>query len=313
MHFVDRTLVRLADPASRGELFTPVVAERLAVAAFGSSETLTEPFAATVDRVTLGVTSNSEPQLRARLSPLDGRMWDVEAFGSGFAATAPFLPAVVEGSLSATAQQVNGRVATVEARRGVLPDLATLEAVATPAERANATLLERRRRIELARRLAEPALQDDDADLLARGWLVGAGVSGVEEFIAAGEGPHGVDRLALKFEPLEAGPAEVRSARFVAGVVVDDLSPDDVALLGMLQRTRELQKLVAFAGRRTEPLAGLEPKYSVPVLWFVPDTRFDDSDWPLDEGGFGFGRPAAREARAAAWLAEHGIVLAGIP
>src|SRR5262245_16518219 len=123
MHFADRTLVRLADPASRAELFTPIVAERLVVAAFGSSETLTEPFAATVDRLTLGVASGSEPQLRARLRPPDGRMWDVEASASGFDAGASFLPAVVEGFLSARSQPVNARVATVETRRGTLPDL----------------------------------------------------------------------------------------------------------------------------------------------------------------------------------------------
>jgi hypothetical protein len=313
MHFVDRTLVRLADPASRVELFTPVVAERLAVAAFGTSETLTEPFAAVVDRLTLGVTCGSETQLRARVRPPDGRVWDVEASAGGFDAAASFMPAVVEGFLSATAQQVNARVATVEARGGALPNLAALEANATPAERANATLLERRRRIELAHRLADPALQDAEADLLARQWLTGAGVSTVEELIAVGEGPHGVARLALTFEPPEAGPPGVRSTRFVAGVVIDALSSEGGALLGMLERTRELQKLVATAGRRTEPLAGLEPTYAVPVLWFVPHTQFDDDDWPLDEGASLFNRPASREARAAAWLAGHGIVLAGIP
>lgn len=312
MHFADRTLIRMADPESRGALFTSVVAKRLVIAAFGSVDTLTDPFTATVDRLTLGVASGSELQLRGRLRPPDGPTWDFEAAAAGATAGALFLPAIVEGFLSATAELSTARVASVTTRSGSLPDLATLESTASAAERADPTLFERRRRIELVHRVADSQLADDVADRLGQQWLADARIARVEQLIASGRGPHGVDRLALKFEPLEPGPPAVRTARFVAGVVIDPLAPNDGGLLGMLQRTRELQKLVAAAGRRTEPLAGLEPKYPVPVLWLVPGETFEEDDWPVAPGVAAGDRATGRETRAAGWLAGHGIVLTGV-
>ncbi|MFC3077462.1 hypothetical protein ACFODL_05100 [Phenylobacterium terrae] len=313
MHFEDRTLVRMADPASREALFSPVVAERLLSAAFGPNPLLTQPFSASVTHVALGVSAGAGPSLRGHWRFPDGRPGgDAEAVVLGLAAASGVLPAIVDGLVAATMSPVTGRIAEVSGRTAELPRLEALDAGATAAERADPARLESRRRLQLAKAVAGAGLDDADARLVADQWLSAAGAGSVAELLEAAAGPAGVERLSLKYEFTEPQAPAQQAARFVAGVVISDLAGPEPSLLEILRISRDLQRAIMATGRSTGPLGGLQPLRPAPVIWFVPAQSFEDADWPGPAGGSNAQRASARQARAAAWLADQGVALAGV-
>lgn len=304
MQFEDRILVQLGDAASRQALFTPGLAERLVAAAFGPDGPYAAPFSFGATAATLGVRAAEDLRLRATWRMADGRVGgEVDAMLPSFSASEPgVVAAVVEGTVAASMAPVTGRIAAMDARTAELPSLAAIEAGVPAADRADPAAHERRRRVLLGQAVGG-ALAEDEALVLAERTLAGAGAGTVAEFLASPAGPAAVARLALRYELTDPGPAAQHAAQFVAGVLVRDLAAPGIASL--LQQSRELQRAMRGAGRGTAPLAGLAPRHAVPVIWLIPLAGFGDADWPgADE--------AAREARAAAWLAEQGVALMGV-
>lgn len=305
MQFEDRILVQLGDAATRQALLTPALAERLVAAAFGPDGPYAAPFSFGATTVTLGVRAAEDLRLRATWRMADGRV------GGEVDATLPFLStaepgvvaAVVEGTVAASMAPVTGRIAAVNARTAELPSLAAIEAGVSAGERANAASFERGRRVLLGK-VVGGALADDEALALADSTLAGAGAANVAEFLALSSGPAASARLALRYELTEPGPAAQQATQFVAGVLVRDLAGAP-GIAALMQQSREVRRAMRGAGRGTAPLAGLAPRHSVPVIWLIPRSGFGDADWPGPDD-------AAREVRAAAWLAEQGIALMSI-
>lgn len=312
MKFADEILVRLGDPASRRALFGAVVAERLVAACYGGLNLFAGPFSADPANLTIGAALDAQPRLRGHGRGPDGRFFEFDADFTDFAPVRPAYPALVEGSLSASLTDVSGRIASVVSTTGLLPPLDQLDAGASNSERSNADKLERRRRIELVKAIADPGLADDAALMLAGEWTDAAGVEDIPALLEKAAGPAGAARLAMQFELLDAGAARLRTARFAAGVIIGDPTDAESDLLGMVAQAREVQRLLRAAGHLTTPLGGIEPVVGTPVIWFVPKATFDDQTWPVG-GNVPAGNLAQeREKRAAGWLAGQGIVLAGV-
>lgn len=313
MRFEDKVLIALGDPDSRKALFGATLAARLLRAGFGSLDPFTAPYAADAQSVMLAVAPSEPPRYRGRAQTTDGRFVQFDAELADPSACEPLLAAVVEGMLSATLAPVTGRIAAVTTRRGMLPTLAALDVAASAAERADVAMLERRRRIGLARAIAGDALDEDGAQLLADEWLQQATQDRVEDFLRSAAGPAGFERVALRYDVIEPAAPSQRTTRFVAGVVISDpLAAQGPSMLEIVARARAAQRVVRAAGKATAPLGGMEAVVSAPIVWFVPASTFDDDGWPLANGIPANERPARRQERAAAWLASEGIALAAV-
>jgi len=313
MKFADAALIRLGDDAARKSLFGPIVAERLVAACYGAGDVFSGPFRADPANVTIGAAIDFQPRLRGGARCPDGRLFEFDADLVDLAPVRASCPVIIEGTISATLADVSGRISTVKSAAGPLPTLELLDAGVPPAVLGDPDKLERSRRIKLARALAGAALEEDVALLLAEEWTGNAGVSDIPEFLDAASGPATATRLEMQFELLDGNAApRQRTARFAAGVLVGDPADAEFGFLTMLNQSREAQRLLRASGHLTAPLGGIEPVVATPVVWFVPRTAFNDDHWPVDNNVQPAGRPGAREKRAAAWLAQQGIVLAGI-
>lgn len=311
MDFVDRVLVRLADPASRAALFDAESIAQLVEAAYDTEAMPVEPPftpvfddvrigyvtppSATADGEWMGTGGADRTELRLRL----------HGFGSAQRIDALWRGALVVRTAVATDRIDNVELAQpgfdvdpeIEAELGSLPtDPAQLET-------------ERRTRVlaRLRAGLDQPAaFTDDHLDRL----LVGVGAGSVGDLVTRFAGQAAASAVQIRYTPPSSAPPTARPLPFSAAVLVRDLgfSLADTLVQSRLVRARaEELGLIAPA----EP--AVRQRHPVVVVLMVPAEVFDDEAWPGGDSGTGAQRRAARFARAGQWLAHEGIGLVAVP
>jgi hypothetical protein len=240
--FVDMTLVRLADEATRGDLFDQDALELLLDAAYDASALgIVGPFMATFDDFRLG-------WARSALGLLDGT-WNVV-----------------------------GAVERTEARFR----LSGLRADGLP--RVDAVWL---------------------------GSIIARHRTGGEPITSVATQPPQHDAIAATIT--FAAPAEVSQASHALPVAVAVLVRPDLAVADALHDVGIVRERLAGLGVERAPDGGLSPRNRLVVCLVVPDTVFDDADWPGATSGMSSAEQrAARRAAAGGWLAREGIGLVAV-
>ncbi|MBS3939671.1 MAG: hypothetical protein KG028_01800, partial [Actinobacteria bacterium] len=247
-----------------------------------------------------GTWQGAEPApTRARLtvSGLTGRPIRAAALWTGaVVARSPSNDAPVT-SVAAALTDVAGIDAQIAARPGGLP--------------ADPNALEAARREVLEARLAADLEQPDAlGEELVDRWLTRLGAGSMAELLPALDGGAvAVETLHVAFAPPTGGPPAPRPFPVSAALLVAD-APVPVGAL--LAETDEVRRHFAGHGLQRPAAPGLERKSDITVVWLVPATAFDDTDWPGGGTGSAAARRARRIAAAGAWLADAGIALVAV-
>ena len=303
MNYTDRTLVELADPATRSGPFDQTALEQIVSAGYDVDALgITGPFTALFDDFRLAVAAEAEGVLDGAFAPVSGEGATQATFRlTGLPEQQPLrIDALWRGAIVAR-YRVGGEpitdvtsnwpdpgaidTAVKAAHGGVLP----ADPVALESARHAALLA------ELQAGLDQPASLDD-AGLDAM--LAEAGAESVGDLLAH-PGTAELGTLSVTF----AAPANVAQAAKrlpVAGaLLVRDVGFSVADLLAESSLVRErLTRL----GAGLPSGNGLRPLRQLLVIWIVPASVFADADWPGTTADL-------RRAKAGAWLAQAGIGL----
>ena len=317
MNFVDATLVRLADATQRNTLFAASALEGIARAAYDTDQLpLSGPYDAVFERVDLGSHLPARATGTLRWALADGRArGDGELTLDGLGGAPLGVSAVWHGAIVARSQPAAGRISAVTVR---WTDVARVDAdvvTALGALPAAPAALEAARRDALLARvqaaLAHPAAIDA-AWLDA--WLDRHGVGSVAALLEHDLATLRPAALQVHFDTTVApGPPSPVLLPLAAAVLIRDPATPDFSLEALVCTSKLAQRHLETLGAERPADAALPARQPITVVWLVPDTWFDDPDWP---GGDPAATPAAnralRAAAAASWLAAEGIAIAAL-
>ena len=314
MNFVDYTLVRLADPLTRSSLFDDDALEEMATAAYGEEvAVLSGPYQPIFQEVRIGV---SLP-----------RRATVDGWWSGGAAQprseGRFVLAGVgrDSQVRIDALWRGGIVARVTPATGTIveeisswPDSSGIDdeiIAALGSLPSDPEVLEAERRSRfLARVRATLGQPDAFTDAIFDDWLARVGAGSVSELVTRFRSEIFTGTLRIRYsDPARPTPSP-RELPLTAAVLVRDapLSLADLVAESklMLEHLRE-----AGVERARDPEMGA--RAAVLAVWLVPETVFDDTDWPGGTSGTVSAKRLKRRRAAAKWLGPEGIVMAATP
>lgn len=303
MNFADKVLVRLANPATRAAVFDGPALEQIASAAYDTSRgALDGPYSAVFDDFEIGVVVPRLGTLEGHFGSLSGTERSGAHFTvSGIGGSVFIIDAFWRGYVVARVSSPTGRITDVET---AWPDLSAIDreiVVALGSLPANPATLATERRSRLIAQLQAGSADPNvvTTDLIDR--LVERTQStSLNEYFdrysrAATFGP-----VQVTFAP---GPPPVLSAKplpVAAAILVRDTP---AGLSQMLADSRNVREYLEGAGMGRVEETGLPLRRGTLVIWVLPQTAFDDTDWPG-------ATPAARRTAAGEWLAREGIGLA---
>jgi hypothetical protein len=315
LDYVDFTLVRLADEASRAALFDQAALEQLALTAYDTDAMLLGgPYTAIFDELVVGLTVPRRAVAEAAWGPVTGSdrregRWTLLGVGgdAGVRVDALWRGAVVARAVSPLSR-IEHVLTAWPSPAGI--DEEIVAALGGLPAAPDALEAERRARL-LARLRAgfrQPAAL---GDAVLDAWLRDLGAGSVGELLARFASQLGTAALQLSFSapPAEEAAAPRRLPIAVA-ILVRDTPLQLAQLLADSKLVRDHLRELGVE-RASEP--GAAVRQPLVVAWMVPDATFDDADWPGGTTGTPDARRQARRAAAGRWLAREGIGLVTTP
>jgi hypothetical protein len=308
VNFVDKTLVALADPASRPATFDQTALEQIVSAGYDAGAMGAQgPYSAVFDEFRLGISTEPEGVLDGTLQPV----------GTSEQTTARFrLTGIVESNGLRVDALWRGSVVARFARAGdpitaVVTNWPTLGTIDAEVAQANGGVLpsnpgvletQRRARFVAHMRVAldQPNLFDDPA---LDTWLQTVGARSVGDLLENFVGSVDPGTITVTFAPPAAVSATPQPLPIAAALLVRDAP---LSLAELLRESALVRERLRALGAERPADAGLRRTQPVLVIWVIPISVFNDADWPG-------ANPAARRANAGAWLAREGIGLAATP
>lgn len=314
LDFVDFAVVRLADPTARAGVFDQEVLAQIAAAGYGQDAlTLDGPYSAVFDELSVGVSL-------ARRTAVDGTYGAITdparhelhfwLAGNGPGTTVR-IDALWRGAVVARRLPADARIVSAEA---AWPDASGIDAAIVAALGAlpsDPAALEHERRTRFLARLralmhAPDTLTDARFDAL----LASADVLSVTELFDRFRGQELLGALQIKFNPPDVERASTpRPLPVTAAIFVRD---QPVHVSELIADSKQVRAALVELGveRARDATTDRAP---VLVLWIVPETLFDDNDWPGATDGSAADKRLQRRRAAAAWLAPEGIAVAVMP
>jgi hypothetical protein len=315
MNYVDTTLVRLADPATRAPLFDAVALEQIVRAAYDTaSMPVAGPFQAVFDDFQLGFAVPPAATLEGAWGPVGG----VERFEARFhllglgGDSPPRVDALWRGSVVARVPASNDRVTAVG---GSWPDAGRIDADieadlgALPADPAALEQERRTRFLDRVRATLHAPTLFTGAALDA--WLREVGAESVGDLLTRYRGTVHAGAVQVTFAPPDPVPPSPRALPVAAALLIRDA---DFSVGDLLAESKTVRARLEGLGLHRPPDPALRPRQPLLTVWVVPGTVFDDADWPGAAAGMTADQArAARRAAAGAWLAREGIGLVATP
>ncbi len=311
MNYDDRTLVRLADPAGRAEVFDQDGLAQVIAAAYDTEVVPVEgPYRPVFDEFRIGIFAAHTGQLegtwqQAGRAEITEARFRLSGMGGGPAVR---VDALWRGSVVAQAAPEQARIVRAAT---AWPSLGAIDAeivAALGALPANAAALEQERRTRLLARLRS-ALDQPEAFTNGRldDWLASVGATSVTDLLTRFQGSVLPGTVTVAFSPAVDAPPELVTFPLAAAILVRDAGFSVAQLLADSKMIRtQLEPL----GLERPRDAMLHPRGVAPIVWVVPAAVFDDADWPGgNEGMDAAALRAARRAAAGRWLAQEGIAL----
>jgi hypothetical protein len=317
MNFVDLTLVRLADPATRSDVFDQTALEQLLGAVYDAGLMgFGGPYTAAFDEFRLGLAT---PELGtveggwrvAGAADHTEAQFHVAGIGD---ATGVRIDAFWRGGILARFALGGEPITSVETNWPALGDIDSAIAAANggvlPAEPA----LEQERSVrmltEVRAGLAEPDAWTVD-DLYR--WIGETGATSVGDLLERHRGTDGLATMKVQFAA--PGPPQDTPRALGVALAIAIRGKDNFSLAQLLADSKSVRERLQPLGLDPPGGDGLALRHSVVVCWIVPETIFDDADWPGGDAG-GLTPAQQRESRrviAGTWLAAEGIGLVTTP
>jgi hypothetical protein len=305
MDFVDATLVRLADPASRAAVLDEVaLAQLIAASRDIDGLDVAAPYAAVFDTLRFFYSDDRGVAFSGAwmtVGHTDRSELSVQAAGLGV--PGPRIDALWTGAITATARPADSHVDQVTL---AYADVGGLDAEIIPLP-TDPTQLEVQRRAHLLARirakLDQPNLFDDAA---LGAWLVKLDVTSVSELMAGPQTAAGASIRVHYTSPADVAPL-AQTFHVAVAFLVRSMPISIAELLDETRRIRPYLDQLGFAlPRLSDPRARRTPL----VAWVVPGELFDDTGWPgATASAQAAAARASRRAWAGSWLASEGIGL----
>jgi len=311
MNFVDKTLLRLTDSATRDTLFNSTTLEQVVSAAYDTSIMPVQgPYNPVFDEFQLGFVVSRVQAIDGIWGPVGGtERMDARFSLVGLAESSPLeVEALWRGGIVArvlTSTEHITKVATA------IPNYANIDAdiiAALGSLPSNPQQLEQERRTRVLTRI-RTTMQQPDAltDAAFDAWLSSIGASSVGELLTLTEGALSSDTVQVTFSPPAAGNAAPKLFPITAAVLIRE---QGFAVAKLLTESKLIREQIEPLGLERARDSSLRLRNPVVIVWIIPEQVFDDSDWP--GGQPGMNADALREARrlsAGMWLAREGIGL----
>jgi hypothetical protein len=314
LDYVDFTLVRLATDSSRAALFDQAALEQLALAAYDAEAmAIGGPYTAVFDEVIVGMsiprrgTIEAAWDLAAGGQRREGRVTMLGLTGdAGVRVDALWRGAVVARAASPLAR-IESAVTAWPTTAGIDEEIVA-ELGGLPGDPA---VLEAERRARFLARvragMRQPEVMDD---ALFDAWLADVGARSVGDLIERLPNQVATGTIGVTFSAPPADPPAPRRLPIVVAVLVRDAPVQVAQLLTDSKLARDhLRELGVESAAPADAIA----RNPIVVAWMIPDTTFDDADWPGGDSGTPEERRAERRAEAGRWLAREGIGLVTTP
>jgi len=314
LDYVDYTLVRLADESLRASLFDQIGLEQIASAAYeADAMVLGPPYSAVFDSVFIGLSVPRRAVAEAAWGPSTGAdRREGRATLFGFGADTVRVEELWRGAVVANAVSPMARIQRVVSSwpdpSGIDDDIAR----ALNGLPSDPKMLEAERRKRVLARLRAAFVQPDAlSDATFDAWLAETGARSVGDWIARwATQPTGVTRVEFS-PPAAAATAAPRNLPISAAVLVRDRSVKVAELLADSKLVIDQLKEMGLERAPGSDTIGRNP---ILVVWMLPDSTFDDADWPGGENATtDDARRLARRRTAGRWLAREGIGLVTTP
>jgi len=309
--FVDATLIKIANPATRATILDQTTLEQMAAAAYDTSSLVLQgPYSPIFDRFQLGVSVNPIGMVEGMFRmPGMAPGGDIQLQLSGLGPLSPIRgDALWTGSIVARTTPLNGRIASVRVRFSLDDiDAAIRQQLGALPSDAAALEAERRKRFiaQMKAAMAQPDLLTDAA---FDEWLAQIGASSVGDLMANHRQTLTSGVLQIGFSQgadQQPSPAPLPIA---AAILIRDVN---ASISQLLMESKLLREQLTDRGISIPASSSLPARNPFLVLWLVPMTMFDDPAWP-GVGGDQNALRTDRRSKAAAWLAPEGIVIAGV-
>ena len=312
MDYVDFTLIRMADPATRASLFDDETLEQMAVAAYGDeAATLTGPYQPVFQEMEIGLSvpsrSTIEGWWNAGTTHNEGRFVIAGIGRDSFVR----VDALWRGGIIARVTPATGRI-TEEISEWPDPSRIDEEIIAALGGLpVDAVTLEKERRDRFIARIRS-ALHQPDAftDAIFDDWLRRAGAGSVSDLMSRFHGVISTGTLRIRYSDPAALPPSPRELPITAAVL---LRNQPIALAEIVSQSKLVREHLREAGVERARDANASTRAPILMVWMVPETVFDDDDWPGGTAGTPAERRLLRRRAAAAWLGPQGIAFAPTP
>ena len=171
--------------------------------------------------------------------------------------------------------------------------------------------LEKERRDRFIARI-RTALHQPDAftDAIFDDWLRRVGAESVSDLMTRFHGVISTGTLRIRYSDPTAPPPSPRELPITAAVLLRD---QPIALAEILSQSKMVREHLREAGVERARDADASTRAPILMVWMVPETIFDDDDWPGGTTGTPAEKRLLRRRAAAAWLGPQGIAFAPTP
>ena len=312
MDYVDFTLIRMADPATRASLFDDETLEQMAAAAYGDeAATLTGPYQPVFQEMEIGLSVPSRSTIdgwwNAGTTHNEGRFVIAGIGRDSFVR----VDALWRGGIIARVTPATGRI-TEEISEWPDPSRIDEEiVVALGSLPADPAALENERRDRFLARIRAVLHQPDAfTDAIFDDWLRRAGAVSVGDLMTRFHGVVSTGTLRIRYSDPAALPPSPRELPITAAVLLRD---QPIALAEIVSQSKLVREHLREAGVERARDADASARAPILMVWMVPETVFDDDDWPGGTTGTPAERRLLRRRAAAAWLGPQGIAFAPTP
>jgi len=309
--YIDATLLRLADETTRDNVFDQTSLEHIVSAGYDIDAIAIEgPFSPVFDRLELGVSYARSVVLEGNWrSPNENSRTEARFQLSGLHSAPPLTSeAYWHGGIAVRVSYSTSRIESVTIQwprlddidDQIVADLGDLPGDPVALENARRTRL----RTRLQATMADPvALTEIALDSL----LDNVGVETVGQLLDDRIDVQPLSALNVTFSEPEFAPTSPQVLPVSAAVLIRD---DTLSVSELLIESKQLLDVLYHSGLERARDPGWKIRNDFLVIWIIPETVFDDDDWP--GGGPGMNATQRREARrmaAGEWLAREGIGL----
>jgi hypothetical protein len=306
MNFVDFTLVRLAQDETRASVFDQDALAQIVAAGYAAEgATLAGPYSGLFDELQVGVSIPRRATIDGHWCSTTGERTVVrlELAGAGRPSTVR-VDAIWRGSVVARTSPASSRIRQVISSwpgpdgidREIIGALGSLPAdpVALEAERRSRFLSRVRAAFPQSGAFTDAWFDD---------WLGRIGARSVGDLMTRFQGQLLTGALEIAFADPAETPPSPRLLPLSAAILIRDAP---LSIADLLADSKMIREHLFEAGVERAPDQAMSRRAPLVVVWIVPDTVFEDVDWPGADA-------AARRRSAAAWLGAEGIAVATLP